>query len=210
VCLGDIVGYAANPNECVEIVRNLTPHVIAGNHDRAAVGLTKTDYFNPIAKSAIVWTHHALAKENAQYLRELNLTLKLGNAYFVHSSPSDPSSWQYIFALDDAVYEFRHFEEEICFIGHSHLVFAVEESAGQYRMLDGSELVLEKERRYLVNVGSVGQPRDLDPRASCVIWDDDVGILRFLIFEYEIERTQKKIAEAGLPQPLADRLGYGR
>lgn len=210
VCLGDIVGYAANPNECVEIVRNLTSHVIAGNHDRAAVGLTNTDYFNPIAKSAIVWTARTLSKENAQYLKGLQLTLKLGNAHFVHSSPSDPSSWQYIFALDDAVYEFKHFEEAICFVGHSHLVFAIEESAGRHRMMEGPELVLKRECRYLINVGSVGQPRDLDPRASCAVWDDEVGILRLLRFEYQVEDTQRKITDAGLPQPLADRLACGR
>lgn len=210
ICLGDLVGYGANPNECVEIIRDLTSHVIAGNHDRAAVGLTNTNYFNPIAKAAIVWTGRILRKENKEYLKKLKLTLKLGNSYFVHSSPSNPSAWQYIFSLDDAVYEFSHFKEMICFIGHSHLAFAIKQDGGQYRIIEDSEFSLNEEHKYLINVGSVGQPRDLDPRACCVVWDDEIGALHFFRVEYEVEKVQKKIVDAGLPQFLADRLKYGR
>lgn len=210
VCLGDLVGYGANPNECVEIVRDLTSYVIAGNHDRAAVGLTSTDYFNPLAKSAIVWTGRMLRKENRKYLKNLELTLRLGNSYFTHSSPSNPSAWQYIFSLDDAVYEFSHFKEKTCFIGHSHLAFAIREHEGEYQIIEDSRFSLTENHRYLINVGSVGQPRDLDPRACCVLWDDEVGTLQFVRVEYDIEKVQKKIVDAGLPQFLADRLKYGR
>ncbi len=210
VCLGDIVGYGANPNECIEIVRDLTPHVVTGNHDRAAVGLTKTDYFNPMARSAIVWTGRTLRKENKEYLRNLELTLKLGDGYFVHSSPSNPSTWQYIFSLDDAVYEFSHFTERTCFIGHSHLAFAIREDGGQYQIIEDSRFSIDENRRYLVNVGSVGQPRDLDPRSCCVIWDDEIGTIQFVRVEYDIEKVQKKITDAGLPPFLADRLRHGR
>jgi len=210
ICLGDTVGYGANPNECVEIVRELTGHAIAGNHDRAAVGLTDSDYFNPIAKAAIVWTGRILKKENRRYLKSLELTMKIEDSYFVHSSPSNPSSWQYIFSLDDAVHEFSHFTERICFVGHSHLAFAIKEHQEHYQVVEDREFHLSKSDRYLVNVGSVGQPRDLDPRACSVIWDDENSILRFIRVEYDVERAQKKIVDAGLPQFLADRLKYGR
>lgn len=210
ICLGDLVGYGANPNECIDIVRDLTPLVIAGNHDRAAVGLTNTNYFNPIAKAAIVWTGRILRGENKKYLKGLGLTLTVGNSHFTHSSPSNPSAWQYIFSLDDAVYEFSHFKEKICFIGHSHLAFAIKEDEGRYQIIEDSEFFFEENHRYLINVGSVGQPRDLDPRSCCVLWDDEVGTLRFVRVEYDVEKVQKKIIDAGLPQFLADRLRYGR
>lgn len=210
ICLGDLVGYGANPNECVEIVRELTSLVIAGNHDRAAVGLTNINYFNPIARAAIIWTGRTLRKENKEYLKKLELTLKIGNSYFVHSSPSNPSAWQYIFSLDDAVYEFSHFEEQMCFIGHSHLAFAIKENGGQYQIVEEPNFSVDKNHRYLINVGSVGQPRDLDPRACCVVWDDESRTIQFHRVEYEVQKVQKKILDAGLPQFLADRLKYGR
>jgi len=194
----------------VETIRELTPHVIAGNHDRAAVGLTSINYFNPIAKAAIVWTGRVLRKENKEYLKKLKLTLGIDNSYLVHSSPSDPSAWQYIFSLDDAVYEFSHFKEQICFIGHSHLAFAILEGGGDYRIVEEPKFTLNAEQRYLINVGSVGQPRDLDPRACCVVWDSEEHTLEFVRVEYEVEKVQEKIVEAGLPQFLADRLKYGR
>jgi diadenosine tetraphosphatase ApaH/serine/threonine PP2A family protein phosphatase len=210
VCLGDIVGYGANPNECVEIVRDLSTHVIAGNHDRAAVGLTDSDYFNPIAKSAIVWTGRTLKEENRKYLKTLELTMTINDSYFVHSSPSNPSSWQYIFSLDDAVHEFSYFREKLCFVGHSHLAFTIREHEGHHQVVEDLEFTLNKSDRYLVNVGSVGQPRDLDARACCVTWDDEASIIRFIRTEYDVTKVQEKIIGAGLPQFLADRLKYGR
>ncbi len=210
ICLGDLVGYGANPNECVERVKELTDLVIAGNHDYASCGLTDTKYFNPVAKQAIFWTESVLKEEYREYVKNLGLTLKIKDTFFVHSSPSEPAEWQYIFSLDDAIFEFRYFEEKICFIGHSHIAFAIKEKQGRYSAIEGEEFTIDTNAKYIVNVGSVGQPRDLDPRASCVVFDNERKSVKFIRSEYDIEKAQKKILDAGLPHFLAERLKYGR
>lgn len=210
ICLGDLVGYGANPNECVERVKELTDLVIAGNHDYASCGMTDTKYFNPVAKRAISWTESVLTEENKEYIKNLGLTLKIKDAFFVHSSPSEPATWQYIFSLDDAIFEFQYFEEKICFIGHSHIAFAIRERGRRYSVVEWKEFPINTNARYIINVGSVGQPRDLDPRACCVVFDNERKSIKFIRSEYDIEKAQKKILDAGLPRFLADRLKHGR
>lgn len=209
VCLGDIVGYAANPNECVELVRNLTDLVIAGNHDHAAVGLTDLGFFNPEAAKAALWTGENLKEENADYLRGLELALTLEDIVFVHSSPFHPERWYYVLSLNDAIRAFLSFKEMICFLGHSHVPATFTTRAERYGIVEQPSFKIEKEYRYVVNVGSVGQPRDYDPRACYAIYDTGeqaVGIKRVA---YLIEAAQKKIKKVGLPEFFAKRLELG-
>ncbi len=210
ICLGDVVGYAANPNECVEIVRGLTDLVVAGNHDYAAIGQTDISFFNPVAAEAAIWTGKALSEGNASYLRHLELFFVLKDLFFVHSSPSTPELWYYVLSLNDAKQGFSTFEEKICFLGHTHQPITFTERAGRYGIIEGPSFKIEDDCRYIVNVGSVGQPRDSDPRACYAIYDSDEQVVEIKRLAYEIEIAQEKIKEAGLPEFLAQRLALGR
>jgi predicted phosphodiesterase len=202
VCLGDIVGYGASPNECIEIVRSLTPHILLGNHDEAAIDLTRAEYFNPYARIAAEWTHDELTEEHRSFIHGLPYTLKLEGLLFVHSSPHDPAEWNYIITDADAEENFPAFDEPVCFVGHSHLpgIFSSD-------MRDGP---VERGNKFIVNVGSVGQPRDNDPRSSFGIFDTNLWEYQNLRVEYDVEKSATKIRKAGLPKPLADRLFVGR
>lgn len=210
VCLGDIVGYAANPNECVDTVRALTDMVIAGNHDYAAVRLTDISFFNPVAAQAAIWTGKTLTHENKDYLTNLGLSFSLENLFFVHSSPRNPELWYYVLSLNDAKEGFSVFEEKICFLGHTHQPITFTERAGRYGVVEDSTFAIKEEYRYMVNVGSIGQPRDSDPRACYVIYDTDEQLVEIRRLPYEVETAQEKIRQAGLPEFLARRLELGR
>ena len=212
VCfLGDIVGYGADPDRCIDLLQGLTSRIVAGNHDWAAVGLTDTTYFNPAAKSAIDWTSEQISPSHRKFLKKLPLTHMLPPIQLVHATPSKPETWDYIFSLREALDGFNHCEQQICFIGHSHSPVAfVENREGKVSLLPDSSFQVRDEHRYIINVGSVGQPRDGDPRAAYGIYD--VGDSSFTLkrVAYPIEDTQKKIVEAGLPPFLASRLSEGR
>lgn len=201
VCLGDIVGYGANPNECVALVREHCRVSLLGNHDLAAVDPSVADFFNMHAREAALWTAENLSAENKQYLQELPYTAVVEGARLVHSSPSEPEAWHYIVSLLDARPMFRFFSESICFVGHSHVpgVFAEASLTGR----------VNRTERFLVNVGSVGQPRDGDPRSSFGIFDTDRWEYVNLRIDYDVESAMRKIREAGLPRKLADRLAAG-
>lgn len=210
ICLGDIVGYAANPNECADMVREVTDLVIAGNHDYAAIGLTDISFFNPVAAQAAIWTGKALSPDNTNYLKNLRLSFALEDLLFVHSSPSNPELWHYILSLNDAKQEFSLFRERICFLGHTHYPVTFTERSGKYGVIEDPSFRIQEDYRYIVNVGSVGQPRDLDPRASYAIYDPDQRVVEIKRLPYEIEVTQDRIRKAGLPEFLAQRLELGR
>jgi len=209
VCLGDIVGYGANPNECVNIVRSLTDKVVVGNHDHAAVGLVDLRYFNRYAREAAIWTAGVLTQENRDYLRSLPFKISENDILFVHSTPSRPEKWRYLFLDYDVELQMRWYEEKLCFIGHSHqpLVFVKEddEIPEAFRL----PISVKDDARYVVNVGSVGQPRDSDPRAAYVIADLESGLIDLKRVPYDVEIAQRKIIRAGLPAFLAERLGVG-
>lgn len=218
VCLGDIVGYGANPNECMERIRALSDHVVAGNHDHAAVGLTDTAYFASHAREAARWTSNRLAPEHRLYLERLSFTLTLDNAFCVHATPDRPEEWRYVFTPWDARACMDQTETRFCFIGHSHRPFicveeqydppATREDADDLKFLYPSVRV-GPHARILVNVGSVGQPRDRDARASCAVVDEETGTVEIVRVEYDIARAQRKILRAGLPEFNAERLEYG-
>ncbi len=208
--LGDGVGYGAEPNECLAVVRELTDTGVAGNHDYGAVGLTRIDTFNPAALQAILWTQDHLSMENIAYLRRLPLTRQEGEVDFVHSSPDHPEEWNYIFSLPEAEEGFRALRGNVCFIGHSHRPMVVgQEAGGKIDILRSVKVRLKEGVRYIINVGSVGQPRDGDPRASYGIYEDESREYRLRRVEYDIPGAQKKIRHAGLPPSLAQRLSKG-
>lgn len=211
ICLGDIVDYGANPNECVNIIRELTDKVIAGNHDWAVVGLTDIAYFNLYAQMSVRWTEQQLAKRSIEYLKDLPLTLREGELTFVHATLVNPEDWEYVLSDYGAKRCLSELESGACFIGHSHQPFIyVEYQDGQSGILNFSSVNYDKEKaKYLINVGSVGQPRDLDPRAAFAVVDTERKFIEIHRIEYEVAKAQRKILDAGLPRFLATRLEYG-
>lgn len=210
LCLGDLVGYGPNPNECCQLMRETGGIVIAGNHDWAAVGKTGIEYFNTFARMAIRWTSEVLDEENRAYLSGLPLRWTEMDLLLVHSSPSEPSLWNYILSPQEACQELRTFSERICLIGHSHqpTVFIQEGENCQQNGFDS--LKLRSNLRYIINVGSVGQPRDGDPRAVACVYDSKRDSVELRRFTYDVGKTQEKMAKVKLPVYLADRLSLGR
>lgn len=211
LCLGDLVGYGANPNECVERVKELPGIVVAGNHDWAAIGKTSIEYFNPVAKEAILWTREQLKNKTKDFLFSLPLKATYKPFLLVHSVPSEPDSWRYIFTVEEAMSEFDYFSTQVCLVGHSHQPLLIELDRNE------SPAPLEKKKiefrplyRYLINVGSVGQPRDSDPRACFATFDTEKRIFQLYRIDYNIKGAQEKILKAGLPPFLAERLEWGR
>ena len=211
LCLGDVVGYAADPDQCIETLRGLTSDVVAGNHDWAVAGLADISYFNPEARAAVEWTAGIITADHSTYLKGLPLTLCLPGMLLVHATPYQPEAWNYIFSPDDAAQCFRHCDQQICFTGHSHYPIAfAQDKEGNISVIRDSTFTLLDSYRYLINVGSVGQPRDGDPRAAYVIYKPEEASFTLRRVSYDITRTQRKIVAAGLPTLLAARLAAGR
>lgn len=209
VCLGDFVGYGAAPNECIERLRPRIEHAVVGNHDLAACGRIKLGYFNHNAALAARWTENALSAEHLEYLRALPFRVPWRDTLLVHASPANPEDWHYVLSPAEAEEEFAAFEEKVCFIGHSHYPGTFVRSAEGVRYTRAPEIALESGHRYLVNVGSVGQPRDGDPRAAYLLYDELGRTLRHVRVEYDIAAAMKRITDAGLPRFLAERLQWG-
>lgn len=205
ICLGDVVGYGPDPNSCVDIIRDRSKVVLMGNHDYAVTHTEATENFNPVAKEAVFWTRDRISPDNLEYLSALPYTHKNENLCFVHSTPFEPENWHYVFTWNDAISQFDHFEEKICFIGHSHVPQIYYNDTSVPMALE-----LSKQSKYLINVGSIGQPRDGNPRLSFGILDLDKWFYQPFRSDYEMEITAQKIRDRGLPPFLADRLIKGR
>ncbi len=201
ICLGDVVGYGANPNECVNIVRSRCSTIVLGNHDAAALDTSLAHDFNVIARKAVVWTAEHLTEESKAFLSSLPMVERKENILFVHSSPQSPEAWDYIIDSDDAVSAIGHFEEKICFIGHTHVpgIFSYRGRAKSITMND----------KYLVNVGSIGQPRDGNPKLAFGIFDSTAWEYELFRSQYDIQKAAEKIYAAKLPEELGNRLMYG-
>jgi predicted phosphodiesterase len=202
ICLGDIVGYGASPNECVEIVRERCSIILKGNHDEAAAQPELKATFTALARTAIIWTHKELEKENLLFLSELPYRGKKNDILFVHAAPKNPAAWEYIATEEQAVEQFKSFVEKICFIGHTHtpIIFGREKETKTITVND----------RYIINVGSIGQPRDGNPMLSFGIFDTDSWEFELVRSKYDIEAAVKKVLQKGLPEELGFRLRYGR
>ncbi len=210
LCLGDVVGYGANPNEVVGLIGERADATIRGNHDQAAVDPSEEAYFNDWAVRAIRWTREQLSPESAQFLTELPFVHLIDDARLVHASPGEPEKWRYILSSQAAAHEFASFDESFCFIGHTHVpMIVLKTEVGASELLDG-DVALPAGARVLINVGSVGQPRNGDPRACFAVVDFEDRSARLVRAAYDVETARAKIIEAGLPAFLGDRLLLGQ
>ncbi len=209
LCLGDVVAYGASPNECLAKVRPRCELVLLGNHDAAASGGPEAARFNIYARVAAEWTSKALTRDNREYLQRLPLTSSEESFYLVHASPACPRDWEYLLDRFDAEPQFHYFTEPACFIGHTHQPAVYMADPAGCKSLPLSDVTLAADRRYIVNVGSVGQPRDHDPRACFVLYHESGGAVEFVRVPYDVEGAQAKIRAAQLPEVLAARLATG-
>jgi predicted phosphodiesterase len=212
-CLGDLVGYGPNPNECIDRVRALPDlQCLVGNHDKAALGEIDLNAFNADARFAVRWTQDALAPENGAYLASLPETLEIGKFTLVHGSPRQPV-WEYILDRATATQNFPYFATPYCLVGHTHgqVVFtqvSETELCEEKRPRPGERLHLDRARRIL-NPGSVGQPRDGDPAAAYAIVDLEAGVWEARRIAYDIAETQARMEADGFPDRLIARLAHG-
>lgn len=212
ICLGDFVGYGPEPNECVERLRDRLSVALAGNHDLAALDRLDARHFNLFARLAVEWTRQRLEEPVRRYLEALSPQQEHDGLWFVHGSPRDPVE-EYILDLETADDNFREAGFEICFFGHTHYPVWFTHDGERTRMralVPGEPARLGPGTRHLVNVGSVGQPRDGDPRAAYCLFDSNARVLELRRLPYPIESVQGKMQERGLPRPLWERLAEGR
>jgi diadenosine tetraphosphatase ApaH/serine/threonine PP2A family protein phosphatase len=210
VCLGDSVGYGADPAACVELLDRRARAIVAGNHEYGVAGRLDLDWFNRWARAAAEWTRERLDDDHRAWLGALPLVRELEDATLVHASPAQPDEWDYLVTPDDGFGAFPHFATRWCFVGHSHVSGAWSlGSSGPDFDPRPTMVCAEAGRRYIVNVGSVGQPRDRDPRACYGVWDVEAGRVEIRRVAYDVETARAKIVAAGLPRFLADRLAAG-
>ena len=214
LCLGDFVGYGAQPNHVLDTMRTLRGRkvYIRGNHDRVAAGLDDADGFNNAARTAALWTRDRLSAPNRRFLRDLTVGPVIHQGVMLcHGSPYDED--EYVFNVHHAAQILALFEAPFILFGHTHLpaVFSIDPQMNVrgFAVRDEATVKLEPGLRYLINPGSVGQPRDRNPAASCIIFDTDKRTVQFFRVEYDIAKTQSTILKAGLPHILASRLQYG-
>jgi diadenosine tetraphosphatase ApaH/serine/threonine PP2A family protein phosphatase len=214
--LGDLVGYGAEPNPVVDRVRELAPEVvIRGNHDKAATGLDDGSQFNHVARVAAIWTAAQLTPTNMEYLRALPMgPVEIDSVTEIcHGAPFDED--HYIFDGNDAQMAFETASHALCLFGHTHLpaVFRLVDdmmSGGPPEGVEETCVAMQRGARYLINVGSIGQPRDGDPRAGYGVLDDETREITMFRVPYDVDKAQARILAAGLPSSLAARLGVGR
>ena len=208
-CVGDVVGYNANPRECLEIVRAMGMPCVKGNHDEYCSSEEDLEGFNPHAAEAVNWTRKQLTQEERHWLRDLKYVRLVASFSMVHATLDGPQRWGYVFDKLMAAASFTYQNTSVCFFGHTHVPVAfIRDSVvrgGTY-----SKFKVEPGKKYFVNVGSVGQPRDGNPKSAYVIYDMEEGTIELRRLDYDIAKAQKKIMEAGLPQRLADRLAVGK
>lgn len=209
VCLGDVVGYNANPSECVKVIRELGCPVVKGNHDEQASIVSSTEAFNELAEEAIDWTRSQLSAEEKKWLATLQLTKQVEDFTIVHASLEQPAEWRYIFNDLDALASLEYQATALCFFGHTHFPAGFERNHDVRRITVG-RTILSPGKKYLLNPGSIGQPRDRDWRAAYGIYDPERQMVEQRRVSYDLTTAQRKIRQAGLPERLADRLAVGR
>ncbi len=211
VSLGDIVGYGASPNPCCEMVRQSAEVTLLGNHDAAVAGRMDYSFYYDAARHALDWSANVITDENLGWLRSLPYTYRIGDVGFSHGSPIEPRSYEYIFALEQARELMPHAVDlpEVTFIGHSHLCKAFAIGNGEVNDVVAQKFGIRKGYKYIISVGSVGQPRDYDNRACFVICDTDARTVEYLRVEYDIEASAQRIFDADLALNFGKRLFLG-
>jgi len=208
-CLGDVVGYNANPKECLDIIRNMGMPIVKGNHDEYCSSDMELDGFNAHAAEAVSWTRKQLSEEDRKWLRDFKYLRLVASFTIVHATLDGPQRWGYVFDKLAAAASFTYQNTAVCFFGHTHVPVAfIRDSVvrgGTY-----SKFKIDHGRKYFINVGSVGQSRDGVAKATYVIYDMDEQSIELRRLDYDIPTTQRKIIEAGLPPRLAERLAVGK
>ena len=201
LCLGDVVGYGPDPGPCLTAIRTRDIPCLLGNHDAAAFDVDERLTFSPLARRAIEWTATQLSDDDLAFLRTFVPTIERYGQTFVHAAPNDPMAFDYIMDDVDAARNFHAFSTPICFVGHTHQPEIFPEDLSSRQVVPG--------RRFIVNVGSVGQPRDGDARACYGLFDSDAVTFEHVRVRYDVPTTAEKIYRAGLPAQLAERLVLG-
>ena len=209
ICLGDIVGYGPEPAACLQRIKKTADYIVAGNHDHAVADKLSIESFNVLAREATLWTRNELTDEDIGCLADLPLVHHLDGLDVVHGTLCSPELFDYVQTTYDASLSMSRMQAPVCFIGHSHvpIVFVKEEIISY--TLDRT-VTVQDEQRAIVNVGSVGQPRDRDPRASCAVYDSDTKVVELRRYRYDIDSVVHKVKKAGLPAALGERLRLGR
>lgn len=208
-CLGDVVGYNADPKACIKIIRDLNCKTVRGNHDHYCSHDENLRGFQPLAAEVVDWTRRQLSMDERDYLRSLPMVDRVETFTIVHSTLDNPEMWGYVFDKLEAEANFNYQSTSLCFYGHTHVPMAFERADG-IRCGHYSRIRVQVGRKYFINVGSVGQPRDGDVRASYAVFDLLENVIELRRVPYDIEKTQKKIRAAGLPERNAARLAAGR
>lgn len=212
ICLGDAVGYGANPNECVNLVKEHCAIALLGNHDAAATGLLTTQHFNIHARIAIEWTSQTLTPENKEFLSALPVVKTNELLTFVHATPYEPNMWYYITSLEEAAFNFQFFDTKICLVGHTHIpiITALENNEIYVHQEKTISFKGKEDMRLLINIGSVGQPRDRNPECSYGILDTITEEFSLKRVQYNVHTTQAKMKKIRMPDFLINRLAEGR
>ena len=210
LCTGDVVGYNACPHECLEVIRGMGCPVMMGNHDFYVSTAQDLDDFNPHAAAVVQWTREQLSEDELRWLRELPFTRTVKGVTLVHATMDRPENFGYVFDNLQAQANFTSQKTPLCFHGHTHCPMIYEHTIQGVFRIDPQDFKLQMGRKYFINVGSVGQPRDGDPRATYVIYDSAARTVRFRRLEYDIAAAQARIRAAGLPERLAERLAFGQ
>jgi len=209
--LGDAVGYGPHPNECVALIAEHCAVSLMGNHDYAAIGSLSIDEFNGPAREAMLLTRAALTEETLATIADYRQVHIDPPYHLVHSTPDEPLAWNYVVELRDAIPQFEHFQEPCCLLGHSHRpLFALQRPSGAYSAPESDEIKLAGDHRYLINVGSVGQPRDGNPAACWVLIDEEEQTATLRRVEYPITETQAAMEQLNMPAFLIERLAVGK
>ena len=210
-CLGDVIGYGCDPVPCLELVDKTCLIKLVGNHEYSSMGLLPMDNLNQTARTSANWTTDQLDDRAFGIINRFTVDASLDSSYLVHASSYEPTKWHYILTNHEADQSFKSLKAKHCFHGHTHLPMIYAESPkGEHRRQVGHDFQPDEDTRYLINIGSVGQPRDNDPRACYITYDSAQAEVAYHRVEYDIQRTQSKMRQADLPTPLIERLAAGR
>jgi len=208
-CLGDLIGYGAEPEGCIKLAKSIADVIVIGNHDAAVTGRLSLQWFNDFAREALVWTSGVVSSADLKFLSELPLVEKREGCELVHASLYKPESFPYMLTELDAKQCFELMSERVCFAAHTHVPAIYVEDEERIGAVDDFEVKFEDGCRYIVNVGSVGQPRDRDSRSAYALYDSEGGTVEIRRVSYDVGAAAEKILKAELPALLAERLFEG-
>lgn len=209
--VGDVVGYGADPKECIALLRSLEPEaLVAGNHEWGVLGRTEKESFNELARYAVLWTAKTLLPDEIEYLNSFRLVYEDDGISIVHGTLNMPEEFYYIFDVEDACVTISKMNTNLCLVGHTHIPAIFVSDGAKVEYIESSQIRIDPEKKYVINTGSIGQPRDGDPRASFGIYDSEESIFEIRRVSYDVQKAAQKILRSGLPARLADRLKEGR